>query len=305
MLADECVDISTTEELSIYCRWIVNGKPEEHFLTVFHITALDAATISDTICTFLESKNLDYRNLVGQGYDGAATFAGERNGVQRRIRTRSAHSIYMHCACHRLQLASMQAANSIPEVKKMFGTMGNIWKLFFYSPKKAESLKEVQSVLKLPELKIVKPSDTRWLSHERCIRAIYRELPALTITLQQLYETSGDAKAYGLSSLLSTYTGVASVVFLSEVLDILAKMNVSMQRKLADFSNLPVLLKATTDQLEYLKEEESDWMSSVESKVSLLKEKYDNTWHSWIRKKPLVLYHHDSRISDSSRNSIC
>ena len=58
-------------------------------------------------------------------------------------------------------------------MKKMFGTMGSIWKLFFYSPKKAENLKEVQSVLKLPELKIVKPSDTRWLSHERCVRAIY------------------------------------------------------------------------------------------------------------------------------------
>ncbi len=110
----------------------------------------------------------------------------------------------------------------------MFGTMGNIWKLFFYSPKKAESLKEVQSVLKLPELKIVKPSDTRWLSHERCIRAIYREFPALIITLQQLYEASGDAEAYGLSAVLASFTGIASVVFLCEVLDILARMNAIM-----------------------------------------------------------------------------
>ena len=49
VLADECVDISTTEQLSICCRWLVNGKPEEHFLTVLHITALDAATISDSM----------------------------------------------------------------------------------------------------------------------------------------------------------------------------------------------------------------------------------------------------------------
>ena len=60
------------------------------------------------------------------------------------------------------------------------------------------------------------------------MRAIFRELPALIITLQQLYETSGDAEAYGLSNLLATYTGVASVVFLSEVLDILARANASM-----------------------------------------------------------------------------
>ena len=180
VLADECVDISTTEELSICCRWIVNRKLEEHFLTVLHLCAQDAVTISDAISSFLESKNLDYRKLIGQGYDGAATFAGECNGVQKRMRTLAAHSFYIHCASHRLQLASMQAANSVPEIKKMFGTMGNLWKFFFNSPKKAESLKAVQSVLKLPELKIMKPSDTRWLSHKRCVRGIYRELPALS-----------------------------------------------------------------------------------------------------------------------------
>lgn len=97
---------------------------------------------------------------------------------------------------------------------------------------KAELLKEVQSVLKLPELKMVKPSDTRWLSHERCLWAIYREFPVHIITLQQIYGVSDEAEVYGLSSLLATYTGVASVVFLLEVLDILAKMNAYMQESL-------------------------------------------------------------------------
>ena len=82
----------------------------------------------------------------------------------------------------------------------------------------------------------MKPSDTRWLSHERCVRTIYWKLPTLIVILQQLYETSGDAEAYGIGALLATYTGVASIVFLSEVLDILARMNVSMQRKLLDLS---------------------------------------------------------------------
>ena len=113
VLADECEDISTAEELSICSRWITNGKPEEHFVTLLHITATDSATISNAICSYLESKNLDYHKLVGQGYDGAATFAGEHNGVQRRIRAHSAHSIYIHCACHRLQLASIHAAKKI------------------------------------------------------------------------------------------------------------------------------------------------------------------------------------------------
>ena len=152
MLADECVDISTTEEKSICCRWIVNGKPEEHFLTVLHICAQGAATISDAISSFLVSKNLDYRKVISQGYDGAATFARERNGVQKRMRTLAAHSFYIHCACHRLQTCKLL---TVFQRSRRCLELGNIWKLFFYSPKKVESLKAVQSVLKLPELKIV------------------------------------------------------------------------------------------------------------------------------------------------------
>ena len=86
ILADECQDISSQEELSICCRWIVNGYPEEHFLDILHVKAVDAAAITDALTSFMNQKNLDYRRLVGQGYDGAATFSGSRNCVQRRIR---------------------------------------------------------------------------------------------------------------------------------------------------------------------------------------------------------------------------
>lgn len=128
ILADECQDIITHEELSICCRWIVNGYPEEHFLGVLHVKEVDAASLTKSLTTFIEEKNLDYRRLVGQGYDGAATFAGCANGVQRRMRTKSAHSMYIHCSCHRLQLASVQAAETNTTVNRMFGTMTNLWK---------------------------------------------------------------------------------------------------------------------------------------------------------------------------------
>ena len=134
-------------------------------------------------------------------------------------------SLYIHCACHKLQLASMQAAERIPEMKRMFGMMRNLWKLFNYSPKKAETLKEIQMILHLPQLKVVKPSDTRWLSHERCVQAICKELPALIITLQQLHESFGDAEAFGISTLLASQVGISCIVLLSEVLDLLAKLN--------------------------------------------------------------------------------
>ena len=78
VLAVECQNISTQEELSICCRWLVNGCIEEHFLTILHVTSTDAATITDALTSFIREKNLDYIRLVGQGYDGAATFSGSK-----------------------------------------------------------------------------------------------------------------------------------------------------------------------------------------------------------------------------------
>ena len=85
-------------------------------------------------------------------------------------------------------------------------------------------------------------------SHTNAVYGLFTE-SFRPLSSQQLCETSRDAEAYGIGALLATYTGVASIVSLSEILDILARMNVSMQRKLLDLSRLPVLLKITTDEL--------------------------------------------------------
>ena len=115
--------------------------------------------------------------MIGQGSDGAATFFRMQPGVQKRMRVHAPHAIYIHFSCRHLQLASVQAAESIPEIKNVFVVMVNLWKFFFYSPKRVESLKEIQCALNLPELKITKPSDTGWLSHEVCKSHFLPSLP--------------------------------------------------------------------------------------------------------------------------------
>lgn len=74
-----------------------------------------------------------------------------------------------------------------------------------YSPKKAEKLVEIQTVLNTPELKVHKPSETRWLAWERCVRAVRKSLPALVLTFEQIYSESGDAEAFGLAKIMCTY----------------------------------------------------------------------------------------------------
>lgn len=54
ILADECQDISIQEELSICCRWLNNGCPEEHFLSILHIKAINAEEITDALTAYID-----------------------------------------------------------------------------------------------------------------------------------------------------------------------------------------------------------------------------------------------------------
>ena len=106
------------------------------------------------------------------GFDRAATFSGDKTGVQRRLNELSPHALFVHFHCNVLQLASVQAANCTPGMKHVYTTLMMLQKLFHYSPKCAESLKDIQIVTDSPEHKIVKPSDTRWLEQEHCVKAV-------------------------------------------------------------------------------------------------------------------------------------
>ena len=83
-----------------------------------------------------------------------------------------------------------------------------LWKFFHYTPKRA---KEIQKVLDLPEIKIVKPSDTRWLAHKRCVKAVKISYSSIVLALENRYETSHEPEALGLSKALSSHSTIAAI----------------------------------------------------------------------------------------------
>ena len=146
VLADENTDISSQEEMSICGRWVEKDNVVERFLGMIHIKKADAETIADSLLQFLSKKK-----LRGIGFDGASTMSWHRSGVQLRIRCRAPGALYVHCHCHRLQLAVVKAASEHKEIDRVMGTMLTLWKCFYNSPKKAEKLFEIQEILDCPE----------------------------------------------------------------------------------------------------------------------------------------------------------
>ena len=93
-----------------------------------------------------------------------------------------------------------------------------MWKFFYYSPKRAQSLKEVQKVLELPEPRIVKSSGTRWLTHERCVAAVKASYSAIVGALEHIYSDSHEPEALGIKKALCKKSTIAAICLLDYVL---------------------------------------------------------------------------------------
>ena len=100
IMADECTDITTIEELAICCRWVESDVPEEHFTEILPLKKVNAESIYYALVDYCREKNIQLGMLIGMGFDGAATFSGDKTGVER-LKELSPHALFVHCHCCR------------------------------------------------------------------------------------------------------------------------------------------------------------------------------------------------------------
>ena len=117
-----------------------------------------------------------------------------------------------------------------------------LWKFFHYFPKRAEFLKETQHVLNLPEMKVIKLSDTHWLAPEWCVKAVKVSYIALVVTLDSNYQNFYAPEALGLYKVLSKFTTIAAIYLLDYTLPSVAKLSKCLQTKQLDLSMISSLI---------------------------------------------------------------
>ena len=158
-----------------------------------------------------------------------------------------------------------------------FGTMTSIWKLFYYPPPKK------QRHWRASRLFLV---FLRWWSWSlvtlggcrmSVVKAICKELPPLLQILSQLYRSSGDAEAYDIYSLWASVNGVSISYLQSEVLSDLTLLNLFLQKKIADFSKLPLMLKSALDHLNSIREIDGSCCTATERAISNLETEHGIT----------------------------
>ena len=94
----------------------------------------------------------------------------------------------------------------------------------------------------------MKPSDTRWLAYEHCDKAVKASYSSIVLALENIYETSHEPEALGLSKALSSHSIVA-MYLLDYILPQVAKLSRAFQTKHLDLSLISSLVDATLNSL--------------------------------------------------------
>lgn len=86
------------------------------FLSLVHIEAGDAMSISDSLKQELKKKDLNILNMIGIGTDNANVRTGSKNSVHTELKKSVPTLKLIKCVCHSIQLAVNQACKkSMPK----------------------------------------------------------------------------------------------------------------------------------------------------------------------------------------------
>ena len=234
LMIDESTDISTSQKLIMYIRFLFDGAVCTRFLQIVDLPSAKAADIFDAVVKELESKQLPLEKLIGMATDGASVMKGERNGVTTKMKRENPFLITTHCIAHRLALASGKAADSVPYLKKYQQYVNTIYKYFHYSPKHSRALEQMQAILNVAERKFQQVFHTRWPSFDGAVQAILFNYDPLVSAL--IGDAQSDPIAKGVLKFITTYLFVASTHLLSDVLPTLSRLSKLFQKQCVDFA---------------------------------------------------------------------
>ena len=103
----------------------------------------------------------------------------------------------------------------------------------------------MREALDIPELKIDKPSDTRCLSHEKCVSTVKKCYGAIVFALETIYQESHEPEALGISKISMKHSTLFAIYLLDYILPEVSKLSKSLQTEKLDLSIISSLVDAT------------------------------------------------------------
>ena len=271
-MVDEATNVSVVEQLISFIQFAnpETGAPEVHFLSIQNVlensTSANAATIVKLIREELSKDGLEINKLSSLASDGASVMTGSRNGMAAKLRETVPTLINIHCICHRLALACNDANDNLTPISQVETVLRQLWSFFENSTARSAVYVQISSEMKelesMPEkskvklaTKVQKACRTRWLSLDKSVESVCRNLPALLKTLRWYQNKDSNPTAIGLLKKLKKSDFIGVLYILKGVLLVLSTLSKVFQKDSISFSRISPAIKASKDSLNRLVQE--------------------------------------------------
>ena len=214
LLSEGSTDAGIIEKETVFVRYVdKQGQPRTKFVDIVPLESATADGVCNAVTTSLETIDIDQetlkKKLVGCNFDGASVMMGKKSGVAVQIQKKVPQPVViLHCVAHNLELAVLDAVKTVPYLETFHETIRQVFKFFYYSPKKRREVNAVSEILdENPAHFSSSIKKTRLLSsRHRALAAMEKILPVTVTHLEQVSSGKGEdeAKAKGILKQITT-----------------------------------------------------------------------------------------------------
>ena len=227
IIIDESTDISVSQILAIVVRFYHNRKVTDALLAAIEVEDSSAESMYATVKGLLQEKSIPLKNIVGFGSDNCSVMMGATTGFQTRLKADVPGVFVLGCVCHSFALCANHASKHLPSWLESF--VKDVCCYFARSSKRQHQFRLIQDVVDAPRHRVLKLSQTRWLSRGQVIARILEQWEALALFFQSESPSDrvdGAAKIY---QTMRTAGTKHMLLFLNYILTKVDKLNIEFQ----------------------------------------------------------------------------
>lgn len=227
LMIDESTDISVTQVLAIVIRFLQNNSVKDALLDIVEVEDGSSETLYSTVKNILEKKKIPLQNIVGFAADNCATMMGKHSGFQALMKRDLPNVFVLGCVCHSFALCASHASEKLPSWLETF--VKDICSYFSRSSKRQRDFDLIQKAIKAEDHKMLKLSQTRWLSRGQVIARIIEQWDALHLFFQSQAPVDKTDGAANIFKVMDTPGTKHMLFFLSYLLPKIDKLNLHFQ----------------------------------------------------------------------------
>ncbi|CAG9840762.1 unnamed protein product [Diabrotica balteata] len=231
IIIDETTDISTRKCLAILVRYLdkTSYSVMDSLLTLVEVEECTADGLTSAILNVLHTFNINLENVIGFAADNASVMMGEFGGVQAKLKEKINTNIFvLGCICHSLHLCASEASKKIPSCIEEF--IQDVYNYISRSPKRLKVYSQFQEFLEIKPHKILKLSQTRWLSLEAVVTRVLEQWQALKLFFTgEAFEEKDFARPSNILEKLNDPLYELYFTFLAHILPLINKLNIEFQ----------------------------------------------------------------------------